>query len=105
MEGYPMIINTTVVDNNVTLALTGRLDTVTSSDLSTELSRVFEGEVKTLVFDFTRLDYISSSGLRLLLFSQKKLNATQAQMSIIGCSDAIREIFEMTGFLEIMTIE
>ena len=100
-----MIINTTVVDNNVTLALIGRLDTVTSSDLSTELSKVFEGEVKTLVFDFTRLDYISSSGLRLLLFSQKKLNATQAQMSVIGCSNSVREIFEMTGFLEIMTID
>ena len=100
-----MIINTTVVDNNVTLALTGRLDTVTSSDLSTELSRVFEGEVKILVFDFTHLDYISSSGLRLLLVSQKKVNATHAQMSIIGCSDSLREIFEMTGFLDIMTIE
>ena len=100
-----MIINTTVVDNTVTLALVGRLDTVTSSDLSTELSRVFEGEVKTLVFDLTRLDYISSSGLRLLLASQKKVNATGAQMSIIGCSNALREIFEMTGFLDIMTIE
>ena len=99
-----MNITKSVQENTVTLALTGRLDTVTQAELANELTKVFEADPIHLVFDFTALDYISSAGLRVLLTAQKKVNALGTSMKIVGAKPEIKEIFEVTGFSGIMTI-
>jgi anti-sigma B factor antagonist len=87
-----------------TLALQGRLDTVTSTQLADELSGIFEGGAVNLVFDFAALEYISSAGLRVMLTAQKKINALGTEMKIIGANEAVKEIFDITGFSGIMEI-
>ena len=90
-------------DDKLTVALEGRLDTMTAPDLEKDLKDSLDG-VKELVMDFEKLDYISSAGLRLLLSAQKRMNA-QGEMKITGVNETILEIFEITGFSEILTIE
>ncbi len=90
--------------NTTTLALQGRLDTVTSTQLANELSAIFEGEAINLVFDFAALDYISSAGLRVLLTAQKKVNVLGTEMKIIGANETVKEVFNITGFSGIMII-
>ena len=85
----------------LTINLEGRLDTVTSPELEAELN--FEG-VEKLVFNFEKLDYISSAGLRLLLMAQKTMNK-QGEMVITNVNDTIMEVFEITGFCDILTIQ
>ncbi|MFA9465817.1 MAG: STAS domain-containing protein [Velocimicrobium sp.] len=92
-------------ENVITLSLSGRLDTVTSSKLGEELSKVFEEEEMELVFDFEALDYISSAGLRVLLTAQKKINTLATTMKIINANENVREVFDVTGFSGILTIE
>ena len=96
-------INKTQKDSTLTLALEGRLDTVTSPDLDEVVKEALDG-VTELVFDFTELQYISSAGLRVLLSAQKKM-AKQGSMKIHHVNETIMEIFEVTGFSEILTIE
>ena len=87
----------------MTLALTGRLDTVTAPDLDKELKESLEG-VKELTLDFKDLEYISSAGLRVLLSAQKTMQK-QGSMKVTGVKDIIMEIFDVTGFSDILTIE
>ncbi len=98
-----MIINKTVNSEKLTFSLEGRLDTTTAPELEKELKKSIEG-VKELVFDFSKLEYISSAGLRVLLTAQKCMNS-QGSMVITGSSDDILEIFEITGFSDILTIK
>ncbi|MDD2421263.1 MAG: STAS domain-containing protein [Heliobacteriaceae bacterium] len=91
-------------EDATTLALQGRLDTVTSTHLANELSAIFEGGAVNLVFDFTALEYISSAGLRVLLTAQKKVNVLGTEMKIIGANETVKEIFDITGFSGIMKI-
>lgn len=98
-----MTINKTVNGNELTIALEGRLDTTTAPQLETELKTCLDGVAK-LVFDFADLAYISSAGLRVLLSTQKKMN-TQGEMSIKNVNETIMEVFEVTGFADILTIE
>lgn len=100
-----MDINKTKNNDTVTVALTGRLDTITQESLAKELETVFADEKVNLVFDIAALDYISSAGLRVLLTAQKKVNALGTVMKIVGAKPEIKEIFDMTGFSEIMTME
>lgn len=90
-------------ENSLTLALTGRLDTVTAPELEAELASSLDG-VDELVLDFAALDYISSAGLRVLLAAQKRMN-TQGAMKVTNINADIREVFEITGFCDILTIE
>ncbi|MBR6352598.1 MAG: STAS domain-containing protein [Oscillospiraceae bacterium] len=83
--------------------LEGRLDTITAPDLEKELKAGLDG-VSELTLDFEKLDYISSAGLRVLLSTQKVM-ARQGQLKIVHVNDTIMEIFEVTGFSEILTIE
>lgn len=99
-----MEIKKIVDGNDVTIQLTGRLDTITSGKLEKELGDVFEQEKVNLVFDFSTLDYISSSGLRVLLSAQKKINAMGTSMKITGANEVVKEIFEATGFTKIMDL-
>ena len=87
----------------LTHALEGRLDTTTAPQLEAELKGALDG-VKKLVLDFEKLEYISSAGLRVLLATQKVMNQ-QGEMTLIKVSDVINEIFEVTGFTDILTIE
>lgn len=96
-------INKTQKGSTLTLALEGRLDTVTSPELDEVVKEALDG-VTELVFDFTELQYISSAGLRVLLSAQKKM-AKQGSMKILHVNETIMEIFEVTGFSEILTIE
>lgn len=89
--------------SKLTLALTGRLDTTTAPSLEAELAASLDG-VTELVFDFEKLEYISSAGLRVLLSAQKKMNAC-GKMTIKNVCDDINEVFEITGFSDILTIE
>lgn len=89
--------------NTLTLALVGRLDTTTAPQLETALNESLDG-VEELVFDFKDLEYISSAGLRVLLSAQKKMNA-QGKMVIRSANENIMEVFSITGFTDVLTIE
>jgi len=99
-----MEIKKTTEGNSVILELKGRLDTITSSQLEEELEDVFNEEDVNLTFDFSTLDYISSSGLRVLLSAQKKVNAMGTSMKIVGANEVVKEIFDATGFTKIMDL-
>lgn len=90
-------------ENDVTvLKLEGRLDTTTAP----ELEKTINGEgdaLKNLVLDFAGVDYISSAGLRVLLSAQKKMNV-QGRMELINVKETVMDIFEMTGFADILEI-
>ncbi len=98
-----MTLNKTLNGSSLTIAVEGRLDTVTSPELEAFVSENLEG-VTELTFDFTNLEYISSAGLRVLLSSQKKMN-TKGKMKVTGVNETVNEIFEVTGFSDILTIE
>lgn len=100
-----MEITKTQVENTVTLAIMGRLDTVTSTLLSTELDIILTGGSPNLIFDLKNLEYISSAGLRVFLTAQKRVKSNGSTMKIIGANEMVKEIFEVTGFAGIMTIE
>lgn len=89
-------------DNTLNVSMEGRLDTVTTPQAEEQLKDCLDG-VSTLILDFTDLNYISSSGLRLLLSLQKKMNK-QGTMEIHHVNDLIKEIFDVTGFCDILTI-
>lgn len=84
------------------LALEGRLDTTTAPQLEGELKASLNG-VTALELDFAKLEYLSSAGLRVLLSAQKVMNK-QGTMVIRHVNDTIREVFEVTGFLDILTL-
>ena len=83
--------------------LEGPLDTITAPELEKELKDSLDG-VKELTLDFEALEYISSAGLRVLLSAQKVMTR-QGEMKIVHVNETILEIFEVTGFSEILTIE
>ena len=89
--------------SKLTLVLEGRLDTTTAPQLEGELKNALEG-VTHLEFDFQNLEYLSSAGLRVLLAAQKVMNR-QGSMVIHHVNDTIHEVFEVTGFIDILTIE
>lgn len=87
----------------LTIKLIGRLDTTTAPKLEGELKTSVNG-ISLLVFDLKKLDYISSAGLRVLLSAQKVMNR-QGEMKITGANETVMEIFEVTGFVDILNIE
>ena len=87
----------------LTVKVTGRLDTTTAPELEASLNESYNGVTK-LVFDFASLEYLSSAGLRVLLQAQKTMNK-QGEMIIKNVNETINEIFEVTGFIDILTIE
>lgn len=97
-----MQIDKTVDESKVTFALEGRLDTMTAPQLESEIQGKLDG-VAELIFDFAKLSYISSAGLRVLLSAQKVMNK-QGRMVIQNVCAEIKEIFEVTGFSDILTI-
>lgn len=98
-----MTIEKKINGESVVLVVSGRLDTQTAPELEKELDEVLEG-CKELAFDMTALEYVSSAGLRVILKAQKAMNA-QGKMRLTGVNDSIMEVFDITGFLDILTIE
>ena len=89
--------------STLTITLVGRLDTTTAPELEDEVKSSITG-IDSLVFDAKDLEYISSAGLRVLLSSQKIMNK-QGSMKIINTSNDVKEIFDVTGFSDILTIQ
>ena len=98
-----MTIDKTRNDNDLIIALEGRLDTITAPELEKVIKQEIE-DVETLTFDFSKLEYISSAGLRVLLSTQKIMNSRKG-MKVTNVSDLVNEVFEVTGFSDILTIE
>ena len=98
-----MTIEKNINGEAVTLIVSGRLDTQTAPELEKELDSILSG-LKELTFDMTNLEYVSSAGLRVILKAQKAMNA-QGSMKLTGVNDSIMEVFDITGFLDILTIE
>ena len=98
-----MTIGKDLNGTELTVTIAGRLDTTTAPQLEAALKESYEG-VEKLVLDFTALEYISSAGLRVLLAAQKVMNK-QGEMIIRNVNETINEIFEVTGFIDILTIE
>jgi len=85
------------------LELEGRLDTMTSKQLEEEVNTSFENK-ESVLLNFEKLEYLSSAGLRVILLAQKKMNK-QGEMKIVNVNETVREVFEITGFMDILTIE
>ena len=94
-------IKKNVEDDKVTLQLKGRLDTTTADNLQEIVNDL--PEVKTLIFDFKELDYISSAGLRILLQLKKQM-MDKGEMIVESCNSSVLEVFEITGFKDFLTI-
>ena len=98
-----MEIKKTTAEKTLTIAIEGKLDTTTAPQLEAELKESLDG-VESLVLDFEKLDYISSAGLRVLLATQKTMNK-QGEMVICNVNETVSEVFEITGFVDILTIK
>ena len=98
-----MTIEKKINGEALTFIVSGRLDTQTAPELEKELDAALPG-LKDLTFDMTGLEYVSSAGLRVILKAQKAMN-TQGSMKLTGVNDSIMEVFDITGFLDILTIE
>ena len=98
-----MQITTNVSNHNLIISLSGRLDTMTSTQLDEEINRNSFDEIETVTLNMRALEYISSAGLRVVLKLHKKMTAQGGQLKLINVNDMIMEIFTMTGmdsFLE-----
>ena len=97
-----MQVNKTVNGAELLLAVEGRLDTATAPQLEAEL-KTLDG-VESLILDFAALEYLSSAGLRVLLAAQKTMNK-QGKMIVRNVNETIADVFEITGFANILTVE
>ena len=91
-------------EKDLLMSVEGRIDTITSQELDKEINSEI-GNFESLTLDFADLEYISSAGLRVLIATQKKLKADNVPLVIKNVNDAVSEIFRMSGFDKILTIE
>jgi len=89
--------------NKITVSVVGRLDTVTAPDLQKHLAAL-PAAATEIMLDFAKLDYISSAGLRVLLTAHKAAVAAGSSFAIAGSNDAVKDVFEMTGFSDILNL-
>ena len=97
-----MTVTKTLEGTTLTAAVEGRLDTTTAPELEASLSDL--NDVENLILDFEKLEYVSSAGLRVLLALQKAMKV-KGSMVIRNVNDTIMEVFDITGFADILTIE
>ena len=98
-----MMIEKLSTDTGITLKIIGRLDTTTAPELEATVDGCIAG-LKDLVMDCSELEYVSSAGLRVILKAQKLMNA-QVAMKVMNVNETIKEVFEITGFADILNIE
>ena len=89
--------------SKLVMELEGKIDTITAPEIEAEVKGGLDG-IDELVFDFAKVDYISSAGLRVLLLAQKTMSE-QGKMIVKNCGKEVLEIFEVTGFIDILTVE
>lgn len=99
-----MEIKKTTNGNEVVMQLSGRLDTNAAPDLIKEIETTLVDGVASFVLDMEGCDYVASSGLRAILVAQKKMNSLQGNMVVKNVISNVMEVFEMTGFADILTI-
>lgn len=99
-----MNIEKTFDDKDLTVNVEGRIDTLTSQELESSLNESI-GDITSLTLDFTKLEYISSAGLRVLIATQKKLKNKDVPMTITNVNETIKEIFRMSGFDKLFEIK
>lgn len=102
-----MTINKSTENDKCTINLVGRLDTNSAPELEDALQVIFDEQkgLKTLVFDLAELSYMSSAGLRVVLATQKRMLSLDGKLVIKNVDEAIMEVFAVTGFSEVLTIE
>jgi len=88
---------------HLTLSLEGRLDTTTAPHLESEMKEILP-DTEKLTLDLKRLEYVSSAGLRVILFAQKQMNKKNGEMIVMNANASIMEVLEITGFTDILTI-
>ena len=98
-----MKIEKNIENGNIKINLVGRLDTITAPELEKELDSLLP-TANNLIFDMKELEYISSAGLRIILKAQKTIK-DKGEMKLIGVNENIMEVFEITGFIDILVIE
>lgn len=92
-------------EEGAVLSLNGKLDTNTAPELEQEVTKLLaDGSVKNLELNMAGVSYLSSAGLRVLLSTQKKINLLKGQLVITNASKTLKEVFEITGFMGILTI-
>lgn len=99
-----MTISADKKGSKLVLSLEGRLDTTTAPELEKEIGEYLD-DVNDITFDCNGLEYISSAGLRVLLSAQKAMNKKEGKLVVKNINDTIREVFEVTGFTDVITIE
>ena len=92
-------------ENVVTITTDERIDTINAVNFENEISPFLSESGLKIIFDCTNLDYISSSGLRVILKAQKLVSARKGEMKLIGVKPTIKKVFDMTGFTRFLTIE
>ncbi|MBR0423660.1 MAG: STAS domain-containing protein [Clostridia bacterium] len=91
--------------NTVTCVIEGRIDTQSSPDLQVEFEKVLNEEIKKFVLDFEKVNYLSSAGLRVILWLQKKVSAMdEGYIEVINANDEVFEVFDMTGFTDFLPV-
>ena len=100
-----MEVNILDQNNEKIVVIAGRVDTVTSSDLETTVSQVWNQPSVTLVFDCAQMEYISSSGLRVVLKAHKQVTAVGGKFILRNLNSDVRSVIDLTGFSRILTIE
>ena len=98
-----MIINIENCNEKVIVKIEGRLDTITAPQLQNEINSI-SSDVKELVLDMEKLEYVSSAGLRVILLAQKKMSKI-GTLKLVSVCETIMEVFEITGFVDILNIE
>lgn len=99
-----MKITKNFTDGVLTVEIDGRIDTMTAPELEGELKHSVTDDVKVLIFDFAKVEYLTSAGIRVIMAAEKVMS-TQGQMKLIHVNDEINEIFDMTGLIDLLTIE
>jgi anti-anti-sigma factor len=92
------------IENFTVLKIKGRVDTVHSVELETEVNRMFESGEKHLIFNCSKMDYISSSGLRVFLVAQKKVISSKGELYLCNLQPVIQEVFRISGFSSLFKI-
>lgn len=90
-------------ENDLLIALNGRLDANTSGELQNAVDN--ESEFASITIDFCDLEYISSAGLRVLLSIHKMCQKNNSSLTILNCNDIVRDVFNMTGFSDVLNVE
>jgi anti-sigma B factor antagonist len=99
-----MKITKTISGADFTLLLSGRIDTITCNLLDEEIDRLLNENCRKLILDFAEVDYISSAGLRVILAAQKKVSSKNLEFELTNLSESINNIFNITGFSQILKI-